>query len=220
MVKDSPPVCVVMGDLVRSESLRPADQIYDIFNRAVDMTNIHHADTLASPLTITLGDEFQGITLQLATAIPIVRDLRLALLRQGLDCRFVVGQVKLMSPLNPQRAWNMMGPGLSRARAKLNEKLSITLYRFTFLNNPLSETLADALGAGLTVIERGWTARQRDLIHALAAGKTASDLAVERGVSAQSIYKVRAASHHEAYVLQWAAILDLLTSIDARKDAL
>jgi hypothetical protein len=219
MTNDSSPVSVVMGDLVRSEGQRPADEVYRIFNDAVDATNQRHADRLASPLTITLGDEFQGITLRLTDAVPVVRDLRLALIRQGLDCRFVVGQVALMSPLNPQRAWNMMGPGLSRARAKLNEKLSTTLYRFAFLNDPLAETLADALGAGLTLIERGWTARQRDLIEQMDAGQSATDLAAAEGVSVKSIYKVRAAGQHEAYSLLWAAILALLTSIDARKES-
>ncbi len=218
MTQDSPPACVVMGDLVRSESQRPADDVYEIFNRAVDAANRTHAESLASPLTITLGDEFQGIAWQLAAALPIVRDLRLALMQQGIDCRFVVGQVALKSPVNAQRAWNMMGPGLSRARAKLNEKLPATLYRFALLHDPLAETLADALGAGLTLIERGWTARQRDLIHKLDAGQSAADLAAAEGVAVQNIYKVRAAGHHEAHSLQWAAIHQLLTSIDARKD--
>jgi hypothetical protein len=208
-----------MGDLGRSKGQHPAAELQDIFYRAVASTNQRPVGRLASPLTITLGDVVQGITPQLTDAIPVVRDLRLALMRQGLDCRFMVSQVALMSPLNPQVAWTMMGPGLSRARAKRNEKLSSTPYRFAFLQDPLAETPADALGAGLTVIKRDGTARQRDLINRLKAGQSAADLAAEQGNTAQSIYKVRAAGRHDAYSLQWSAILALLTAIDARTGA-
>jgi hypothetical protein len=74
--------------------------------------NAAHAGALASPLTITLGDEFQGLLHGLAQAVPVVRGLRLELMAAGVDCRFVIGQVEIRTPLNREKAWNMMGPGL------------------------------------------------------------------------------------------------------------
>lgn len=69
-----------------------------------------------------------------------MRNLRLQLMNEGIDCRFVIGRVDLETPLNPGKAWNMMGPGLSRARDKLNEKRAGSLYRFSIGQDPLLET--------------------------------------------------------------------------------
>ncbi|MDB5663762.1 SatD family protein [Cypionkella sp.] len=208
---------VVMGDLVHSEKFLAPAQLHEHFNEAVDAQNRAHADVLKSPLTITLGDEFQGLAGSLAQALPIVRDLRLQLMSHAVECRFVIGIVELKTEVNHEKAWNMMGPGLARARLKLNEKKASTLYRFTVDETSVTETLLDALGAGLTAIERRWTSQQRDDIAALIGGVTPAELAKRRNVSVHSIYKVRASGDMEAYLMQWHAIAEALAAIDTQK---
>ena len=206
---------VVMGDLVHSGRAPAPEVLHDRFNAAVEAGNRAHAAALASPLTITLGDEFQGLVRSLAGAVPLVLGLRLALMSAGIDCRFVIGRVEIRTPLNRERAWNMMGPGLARARERLNEKAAGVFYRFSIEEAPLTETLLDALGAGLSVIERGWTDRQRDDIAALLGGLSAGELAQRRNVSVHSVYKVRGAGNYDAYVEQWQAIEAALEALDA-----
>jgi len=213
----TPYLAVVMGDLVRSETTLAPEPLHDTFNRAVDAQNRTHAAALVSPLTITLGDEFQGLVRSLAQAAAIVRDLRLALLAQRVDCRFVIGLVQIKTRLNPDKAWNMMGPGLARARAVLNEKKQGTLYRFTVAEGGAFEVMLEALGIGMTAIERRWTDRQRDDITALLGGLSPVELARSRGVSVHSVYKVRASGDIEAYAAQWQAIRAGLAEIDAQK---
>ena len=209
-------LAVVMGDLVQSErSLAPA-KLHLRFNEAVDAQNAAHAAALASPLTITLGDEFQGLARSLGQAVPIVRDLRLQLMGDGIECRFVIGRVELRTELNPEKAWNMMGPGLARARARLNEKKAGSLYRFSIAEAPVTETVLDALGAGLTAIERGWTDQQRDDISALIGGLSPAELARRRNVSVHSIYKVRGSGDFDAYMTQWQAIGEALSALDEK----
>ncbi len=206
---------VVMGDLVRSGRAPVPEALHARFNAAVEACNAAHSDALASALTITLGDEFQGLARSLAQAVPLVRGLRLELMAAGIDCRFVIGQAEIRTPVNPDKAWNMMGPGLARAREKLNDKKAGVFYRFSLEDAPLTETLLDALGAGLSAIERGWTEQQRADIAALMAGVTAAELARRREVSVHSIYKVRGAGNHDAYVAQWRAVEAALVALDA-----
>ena len=208
---------VVMGDLVQSERALAPAQLHLQFNEAVNAQNAAHAKALASPLTITLGDEFQGLVRSLGQAVPIVRDLRLQLMSNAVDCRFVIGLVELKTALNPAKAWNMMGPGLARARAKLNEKKAGSLYRFSIAPAPITEIMLDALGAGLTAIERGWTDQQRDDISALISGLSPAELAQRRNVSVHSIYKVRGSGDFDAYVMQWQAIGEALAALDKHK---
>jgi hypothetical protein len=203
-----------MGDLVRSERSGSVEQLHQLFNDAIEIENNHKRLQLASPLTITLGDEFQGLATSLRAAAFICRDLRLALLRDGIDCRFAIGIVRLKTPLNQDRAWNMMGPGLAPTREKLNEKWAVSMYRFVLPDYPVIQMALDAIGAGLTSIERRWTPRQRADITDLIAGIAPAELARRRNVSVHSIYKVRSSGQFDAYAVQWEAIRSALAHVD------
>ena len=207
-------VAVVMGDLVSSERPATIAQVHRDFNDAVDRVN-RAAPDLASPLTITLGDEFQGLATSLAAAIAIVRELRFDLMEHRVDCRFVVGVADIQTPINPDRAWNMMGPGLGRARAILGRKRDTSLYLFSLPDHPIHERNLTALGAGLTAIERRWTLRQREDIVASLRNASAEEIAQRRNVAAHSVYKVRSAGQFDAYATLWDAIDVTLAHIDA-----
>ncbi|MGR3364940.1 MAG: SatD family protein [Maritimibacter harenae] len=210
---------VLMGDLVRSERAPEPEALHDAFNRAVAEENRRHADVIVSPLTITLGDEFQGLVATLEDTARLARRLRLGLLAEGIDCRFVIGQAALNTPVNAERAWNMMGPGLARARETLEEKAHGLTYRFTLFEAPMTERLLNAIGAGLSVIERGWTDRQRADIADLIEGQGVDEIAARRGVTRHSVYKVRSAGDYDAYAMQWAAVEAALAGIDAEGGA-
>jgi SatD family (SatD) len=207
---------VVMGDLVRSERATSIEQLHARFNDAISEANQHHATNLASPLTITLGDEFQGLATSLVATLPLIRDLRFALMSDAVDCRFAIGVAALRTPINPDKAWNMMGPGLSRTRDRLNEKRAGSLYRFVVTEDRAIETALEALGAGLTSIERRWTDQQRRDIVALLAGATPGDVARQRNVSVHTIYKVRNSGDFDTYGLHWQAIEAILAQIDSQ----
>lgn len=206
---------LLMGDIVGSEDALPQDVLYARFNAAVDAQNTRHGHDLVSPLTITLGDEFQGLAASLVLAARIARDLRLELLADGIDCRFVIGRVAVRTPINAEKAWNMMGPGFGRARDKLNEKKSDVFYRFSLEAAPVTETLLDAIGAALSGIERGWTDRQRADITALISGLSPADLARRRNVTVHNIYKVRASGDFNVYSQGWQAVETALGALDA-----
>lgn len=210
---------VVMGDLVSSEDNASREAFHRLFNEAVDRQNRVHRDVLASPLTITLGDEFQGLVGSLERAVHVVRDVRLDLLSYGVECRFAIGATRLYTPLNRDRAWNMMVRGLSRTREKLNEKRTSTLYRFALPNEPAIESVLEALGAGLTSIERRWTEQQRRDITESLSGRRPSEIARRRNVSVHSVYKVRGSGDFDLYVVQWQAMIEALTHLDTLYEA-
>lgn len=207
-----------MGDLVRSESSAAIDKLHSHFNNAVDRQNDERRAMLASPLTITLGDEFQGLMMSFLEAASAARAMRLELLGRGIECRFVIGAVSLRTPLNDTRAWNMMGPGLSAARAKLNDKRLSSLYRFSFPTDLPLERLLDAVGASLTAIERRWTETQRIDVLAALDGLSAADIAERRNVSVHTIYKVQRSGELDLYMMQWHAVHEALAEIDRKSE--
>jgi hypothetical protein len=215
--KKSRPSAVLMGDVVASERAQSLKAVHRAFNDAVNFANAHYAADIESPLTITLGDEFQGLTRRLAHAWRIATTLRLKLLAANVSCRFVIGMAQLDTPINPRRAWNMMGRGLAETRDKLNDKRSSNAYRFSLRGETLIELLLDAVGDSLTEVERGWTATQlKYYSSARDASRTNAELAKRLGVTPRSLYKVLHAARGDFHRRQSGAIERALTELDER----
>ena len=171
----------------------------------------------ASPLTITLGDEFQGLLRSLSAAWNVACALRLEVFSCGVQCRFVIGSAHLETPLNTEKAWNMMGSGLAGARDKLNDKRSINAYRFSLPDEPIIEPLMDAVGHAITRIELGWTATQLEYVAASRRStETNAELAKRLGVGARSLYKVLHAADADFHARQVQVLADAARALDAR----
>lgn len=218
MAQPTTSFAVLMGDLVDSEIYPNPALLHDHFNAAINRQNDELAKDIVSPLTITLGDEFQGLLTSLVAAAKVARNIRYELLREEIDCRFVIGIIDLKTNLNSERAWNMLGPGFADAREKLNEKRSSNRYRFSMPQEEILETMLEALGASLSAIERDWSIAQREDITRLVGGASVAEIASARNVSVHNIYKVRAAGDFDLYVLQWDAIHKALTELDRKYD--
>lgn len=111
---------ILMAD-IRNSSGQNARKLSQAFKRLVQEANNRFRSRLLSPLTITLGDEFQGIPDSFLTGIEIILYLEEQILHQGLSIqlRYVLLRGKIETPLNKKIAHGMMGAGLSAARAHL-----------------------------------------------------------------------------------------------------
>ncbi|WP_150523734.1 SatD family protein [Roseibium sediminis] len=198
---------VLMGDIVESEQFPSREHLHVVFNRSVDAANQKHGDDIASPLTITLGDEFQGLFSSRAAAFRVAHEMRLELLHEGVRCRFVVGDVHLETPLNKSSAWNMLGRGLAEARGRLEEKQDPNAYRFSFPEDGDLPPLLDAIGSSLSFLEEGWTERQQLYIReSLLSGLDVVEIADRHGVSKRAVYKGLEAANLKLYQRQLDAI--------------
>lgn len=208
---------VIMGDLVRSEAANAPMRLHRIFNAAVKAANAAHRRTIASRLTITLGDEFQGLVRSLGAGLTIMRDVRERLLVDGAECRFVLGLVRIDTELNPSIAWNMMGPGLARARERLGEKRLPSAYRFSLPRDAVLQTLLDAIGYSLTEVEEDWTDRQFELARAVRRNhEHPTAVAAELNLAPRTYYKIRRAARIEFYENQWNALKIAAADLDRR----
>lgn len=113
---------ILMGDIVGSSD---ADQVtlQQNFAKLVKKVNEDYASSLESPLTITLGDEFQGVVRSAKEAAEVV--IALEEYRWDLEMeiliRYSLGLGEISTPINPQIAYGMLGPGLSEVREALAE---------------------------------------------------------------------------------------------------
>src|SRR5450759_588107 len=114
---------VMMADIVKSSSLEPA-WLGEAFERLVSRCNEKCSDDIISPLTITLGDEFQGVAASLKGAVDTIFCLEETLLAEKFPfrLRYVVLYGEIGTEINRTLAHGMMGSGLTPARQKLTHK--------------------------------------------------------------------------------------------------
>jgi hypothetical protein len=205
---------VLMGDIVSSESTPSVLRLHEVFNAAIDAANRDARAKLVSPLTITLGDEFQGLCANLSDGMQVLRVLRARMLLEEVECRFVLGVISLETPINYERAWNMMGPGLAASRERLADKRDANAYRFELPGQRATETLMEAVGAAITDVERNWTARQREIVLA-SAHATPAELVQRLDLSLPTLYKIRRAGRFELYEREWRALAAAASALDS-----
>lgn len=207
-----------MGDIVGSSKVPDRRKLHVRFNRRVNEANARFADALASPLTITLGDEFQGLANALDSAFAVAHFVRLSLLGDRVSTRVVVGTVTLETDLNPEKAWNMMGPGLAEARERLADKKEENCYRFSMPQDETIGLLLDGVGRSLTKVEEEWTETQLEYVTAILADpeQPRSRTADKLGISDNSLYKVLRSAAYRFYSQQLETIRSALRLHDQR----
>lgn len=111
---------ILMADVIGSSDRDP-NKLMSSFRSVVEDMNQRFGNKLLSPLTITLGDEFQGVVDSLMTGIEIIFAIDKGVLtsRQPYRLRFVLVYGEIETPLNRDVAHGMLGKGLTRARKML-----------------------------------------------------------------------------------------------------
>lgn len=207
---------VIMGDIVKSRQATDLSKLHRIFNRVIDDVNSTQKRNLRSPLTITLGDEFQGITTSLLVGLKIAMSVRRELLSQDVESRLLLGFVQIQTQVNKKKAWNMMGPGLSEARQMLNDKNDFNCYRFSFpsLNREVP-LLLNGVGRSLTNIETHWTPTQRKYVRrTIESEKTMINIAKDLNISKNTLFKVLRSGQFQFYIQQQHTIEEALSLLD------
>ena len=132
-----------MADIVRSR-VYDGDFLMPEFKRVVEECNRAYREKLLSPFTITLGDEFQGVADSLRNAVEAILFLedRLLTVHPAFSLRYVLVYGAIDTPVNPDIAHGMAGPGLTAAREALARKRRGRLrFQLDIPDHPYSEEM-------------------------------------------------------------------------------
>src|SRR5690606_22735322 len=104
---------ILMGDIVGS-SERPGAPLMAAFQKIIAAANETFAQKILSPLTITLGDEFQGVVGDLHSVVCMVFyiDRELIDLKDPFRIRYSLNYGVIDTPINTKSAHQMLGEGL------------------------------------------------------------------------------------------------------------
>jgi hypothetical protein len=109
-----------MADVIRSRQAKGAKLAKDLA-RLTNAINQDCKKEISSPLTITLGDEFQGVVHSAKAGLKIMVMLEEMIVEKGIEVklRYVLGSGKIDTPINKRIAHGMIGGGLTKTRESL-----------------------------------------------------------------------------------------------------
>ncbi len=132
---------ILMADIVDSSDYASGPLMGE-FKRLVKKVNKEFDEKIKSPLTITLGDEFQGIVKDLDSALEVIFRLEELIVGReaGFKLRYVLQYGEVETPIEEKHAHGMLGKGLTEARNRLSE-LKRTFNRFEFAGLAIADQL-------------------------------------------------------------------------------
>lgn len=176
----------VIGDVVGSKQLKGRAA----FQRTLAATLAEVSagnPSLASPYTLTLGDEFQAVYRRAGGLFSDLARIRQTCLPA--EVRLSVAAGRIVTAINPRQAIGMDGPAFHQARDRI-EALKASGGRFALAGDLPGDGLTrEALVDLLSGWTEGWLANRWAILLGLLANKTAAQMAKELGISEPAVYK-------------------------------
>jgi hypothetical protein len=179
-------VIAIIGDIVASKAVARRDT----FQRRLETTLAKTGDKaggLASPYTITLGDEFQAVYRSSGTLWADVVDILVSI--HPVRARFALGVGELSTRLNPDAALGMDGPAFHQARAKLTELKEKEVYLGIGGAEGESWGLANSTLAFVSHALAGWNQNRLKVLAGLLRERPVRELEAELRISRVAVYK-------------------------------
>jgi hypothetical protein len=131
-----------MADVKDSRQIN-GEQLMQELSNLVEATSNTHRNSFLSPITITLGDEFQSILKSVEDAIDVLFNIEESRfkLKTNFSFRYVLYYGKIDTQINKKIAYGMLGSGLTESREILNKQKKGASRFFFDLKNEKSELL-------------------------------------------------------------------------------
>jgi hypothetical protein len=156
---------ILMADIIGSRKKNSNLMMKD-FCKLIAKINIGYQNNFLSPLTITLGDEFQSVVKSLSAGIEIIFAIEEVILEREMDfkLRYVLYFGSIDTKVNRKIAYGMFGAGLTESRHLLEgNKTKRSRFLISTDKNDLSEKLMLALGMLQSILD-GWSLKERRIV--------------------------------------------------------
>lgn len=182
---------VLIGDIEDSQSVQDGDReaLQEILSDKLQALNEEYKESIVSPYTITLGDEFQAV-FDSADAI-FVQMLKVMSVIHPMGIRFSLAVGEIDTPINSEQAIGMDGPAFHEARNGI-EMLKESGYLFNI-------DFEGEVSPGLKIINnslqllsgriRGWNKRRLIILHMMKEGYDYKEISEALGISKPAFYK-------------------------------
>lgn len=135
---------IIMADIISSSRIDKRKDFMKDFRSLVDSTNQTFKKDILSPLTITLGDEFQGIVADTITMFKMLFFIEeeIIIKKYPFSLRYSAIYGEIDTKINTEIAYEMYGSGLTKARGALKTTKETGSNYYVNLNSKKDKQLA------------------------------------------------------------------------------
>ncbi|WP_293312690.1 SatD family protein [Pedobacter sp. UBA5917] len=193
---------ILMADIVDSRKSNQ-NKLMNNFKKVINEANRENIELMLSPMTITLGDEFQGIVNSANAAVKLMFFIeeKIIDLDAGFKLRFVLVEGAIDTPINKNIAYEMLGDGLTQAREELTiNKGSNNRFYFNLRNKPKSKALVSGMFLYQSIVDDWKISKDYDLIAKFIKLSDYKLVAEELGKTRSQIWKRKKSLKIEEYL--------------------
>ena len=183
---------ILMAEVIDSRDF-DGKKLMDKFQELVEFTNQIFYSSILSPLTITLGDEFQGVVDKVSKALDMIFAMEEWVVEKELDfkLRYVIVEGKIDTEINKESAHKMLGEGLTKARKKLEEMRKETQrFHVSLSDKQLTSFLLKIFKLAQYFID-SWHPKDRTTVSGFLNGLNYKELAEKLGKDDSSVWRRR-----------------------------
>ncbi|MBW7997843.1 MAG: hypothetical protein FVQ81_14990 [Candidatus Glassbacteria bacterium] len=202
---------ILMGDVIASSDA-DNDKLRRHFKSLVSACNSSVRNHILSPYTITLGDEFQGIASSLRAIVESIFFFEEESIKKkySFKIRYVAHYGEIQTPINEEIAYEMLGPGLTKARKLLTQKRR---NRPRFLIDLPDQKLSNNINRLFQVVGNlmdRWNIKDFSIIDDMILNSNNEQVAAKHGKNRTQIWKRRNNLLIEEYKLIKDVLFDLI----------
>jgi hypothetical protein len=202
---------ILMADVIDSRNVNSTNLMLE-FKNVVKYINTKWSKEILSPLTITLGDEFQGIVNSTENIFKIIFDIEEIIIKESLNLklRYVVNLGKIETKINNKIAYEMLGEGLTLAREKLIElKSNKNRFKIITKQNIIAQDIINDLFKIYENYVDGWKGNELYIVNEFLQGKDYKEIAKKLNVNISSSWRRQKSLNIEEYFTCKKLIINL-----------
>lgn len=182
---------IIIGDIEGSRDLKDSEreEVQKKLRKVLEEIN-KEASGLASPYTITLGDEFQAVYADAGALF--IHCWRILSAVHPVKIRFSIGVGAIVTPINPDRAIGMDGPAFHAARDGIEQLKELGFMIHISYREKSQETLINILNGTLHLLSkqiRDWNKNRISMLHMLKKGLDYKEISRQLELSKAAFYK-------------------------------
>lgn len=182
---------IIIGDIEGSRELKEAEreEVQEQLKAILNQINSDAAG-LASPYTITLGDEFQAVYAHAGDLFTHCWRILSAVF--PVKIRFSIGVGAIVTPINTERAIGMDGPAFHAARDGIEQLKELGFLMHMEYREKSQKTLLNILNGTLHLLSKeigDWNKNRISMLHMLKEGMDYKEISKRLELSKAAFYK-------------------------------
>ncbi len=175
---------IIIADIVESKKIRQRKKFQNEFMNLINDLNMEYKDKIVSPLTITLGDEFQGMLNSAASLFLIIHKIQSFF--NGITFRFALSVGGISTKINHKSAIGMDGMGFHQARTAM-ENNKREKRNFSYHGGQPEALLIDNMLKWMDHATKKWKPEKWKTVLLKQQGKSQKDIVKQINISQSAI---------------------------------